>query len=238
MSYEENALIEAKKWAEKMKKKPSLWDQASKGVQNRVNQWIPVSVHQAITSAMKQMSMIVMTGSEWTTQKPIADVPFRSRELLVEETINFYKKSASLSGAGTGAGGIFLGLADFPILLSFKFKMLFEIMNTYGFDVRKPEERLFILYVFQIAFSSSKSRLNLMSVIEDWDGFVKGLEIDLEHTDWQTWQQEYRDYIDLAKMFQLVPGIGMVVGAVANYHLVDELGTAAKNACRLRLLNK
>jgi hypothetical protein len=40
------------------------------------------------------------------------------------EKLNFYKKAAAASGAGTGAGGILLGLADFPLLLSLKMKFL------------------------------------------------------------------------------------------------------------------
>ena len=30
--------------------------------------------------------------------------------------------------------------------------------------------------------------------------------------DWRTFQQEYRDYIDLAKLAQMLPGVGAVVG--------------------------
>ncbi|HEX8505766.1 MAG TPA: EcsC family protein, partial [Hymenobacter sp.] len=44
----------------------------------------------------------------------------------------------------------------------------------------------------------------------------------------------YRDYIDLAKMAQLVPVIGAAVGAVANYRLIEQLGETAMNCYRLR----
>ena len=56
--------------------------------------------------------------------------------------------------------------------------------------------------------------------------------------DWREFQQEYRDHIDFVKMLQLVPGIGAVVGALANYNLLDQLGETAKNCYRLRLLNE
>ncbi|EIJ81944.1 hypothetical protein PB1_03355 [Bacillus methanolicus PB1] len=49
-------------------------------------------------------------------------------------------------------------------------------------------------------------------------------------------QQKYRDYIDFVKMLQPVPGVGAVVGAFANYNLLDHLGEMAMNAYRLRLL--
>jgi hypothetical protein len=52
--------------------------------------------------------------------------------------------------------------------------------------------------------------------------------------DWRTFQLEYRDYIDIAKLLQLVPFIGAPVGAYVNHRLTEKLGKAAMNAYRLR----
>ena len=51
-------------------------------------------------------------------------------------------KIAAAEGAGTGAGGILLGLADFPLLLGIKIKFLFDAATLYGFDTSDKEERL------------------------------------------------------------------------------------------------
>ncbi|MNH47586.1 EcsC protein family protein [compost metagenome] len=56
--------------------------------------------------------------------------------------------------------------------------------------------------------------------------------------DWETFQKEYRDAIDFRKMLQMVPGIGAVAGAWANYSILEELGETAMNAYRLRRLNE
>ena len=74
-----------------------------------------------------------------------------------------------VEGAGTGAGGILLGLADFPLLLSIKMKFLFEAAAVYGFNTKEYEERLFILHVFQLAFSSDEIRKETLKVMEHWD---------------------------------------------------------------------
>jgi len=58
----------------------------------------------------------------------------------------------------------------------------------------------------------------------------------MESFNWRTFQQEYRDHIDLAKMAQLIPVIGAVVGFVVNYQLMLRLGEFAMNAYRMRLL--
>ena len=94
-----------------------------------------------------------------------------------------------------------LGLVDFPLLLSIKMKFLFEAAAVYGFDTNEYEERLFILHVFQLAFSSDETRKETLSIIENWEE----KKLWIAEMDWRDFQQEYRDYIDLVKMFQLIP---------------------------------
>jgi hypothetical protein len=72
------------------------------------------------------------------------------------------------------------------------------------------------------------------SLLKNWDEFSKTLAKDSNQLDWRSFQQEYRDYIDLAKLMQLVPGIGAVVGAYVNHRLTDQLGETAMNAYRMR----
>ncbi|RYD04794.1 hypothetical protein N752_12780 [Desulforamulus aquiferis] len=141
-----------------------------------------------------------------------------------------------MEGAGTGAGGIFLGLADFPLLLGLKIKFLFEVASLYGFDVKDYRERLYILHLFQLAFSSETRRAASYRKILNWQETLKGFppELKLESIDWQLFQQEYRDHIDLVKMLQLIPGFGAVVGLCANYTLMNKLGETAINGYRLR----
>ncbi|MGR5962228.1 EcsC family protein [Bacillus paranthracis] len=90
----------------------------------------------------------------------------------------------------------------------------------------------FILHVFQLAFSSDEHRKEIWKAIETWDTEEEN------HMDWEKFQTEYRDYIDLAKMLQLVPIIGAPVGAYANYQLLQRLGEVTMNCYRMRLLNK
>ena len=233
--YERNALRELMLWKEKMKKEPSFSSDMTKGLQNKMNNLVPDKVQNLISDSIKNMVKIVLTGSEFTSKVPLTNASLEQREELVRESIEFYRKAATVSGAGTGASGLLVGLADFPILLSLKIKLLFEIASIYGFDVKNYKERLYILYVFQLAFSSDKRRIEIYKQISNWNEYVKDLPEDVDSFDWKTFQQEYRDYIDLAKMLQLVPGIGLVVGAYANYKLLNKLGDTALNAYRLRV---
>ena len=86
-----------------------------------------------------------------------------------------------------------------------------------------------------MAFSSQEHRRNIYAKMHDWDNKKQQLPDDINQFDWRNFQQEYRDYIDLAKMAQLIPGIGAVVGVVVNYKLINQLGKTAMNAYRMRL---
>ena len=72
----------------------------------------------------------------------------------------------------------------------------------------------------------------------EWDKKKELLPDDIHQFNWRDFQQEYRDYIDLAKMAQLIPGIGAVVGFVVNYRLIKKLGHTAMNAYRTRYFEK
>ncbi|GAA0182377.1 EcsC family protein [Clostridium sediminicola] len=222
-------------WKKKMSKKPSIINTFTTGTQKKFNNLVPENIHKIVTAAIKNMVKAVLVGSEFTSTPELKNMTFKKREDLVREKLDFYKKTATVSGAGTGVGGIVLGMADFPILLSLKMKFLFDAASFYGFDVRDYRERLFILHIFQLAFSSQKKRSEVYKKVLEWDKYAKSLPLDINVFDWRSFQQEYRDYMDIAKMLQMVPVIGAAFGAYANYRLVEKLGETAMNAYRMRI---
>ena len=232
--YTKQAQFELQIWKKGILKEPSYTDLLAKSIQNRVNNIIPEKVHQAITVTIQKMVQLVLFGSSYSTSLPLVDQSLIYREAHVKRQIEIYKKTASAEGAITGAGGILLGLADFPILLGIKIKFLFEVSALYGYDVKDYRERLYILYVFQLAFSSRKRQREVFEYLSKWNTYQKTLPSNVEEFDWRTFQQEYRDYIDLAKMAQLIPVIGAAVGAIANYKLIGKLGLTAMNCYRMR----
>jgi uncharacterized protein (DUF697 family) len=233
-SYEEKVLMELAAWQRKMQKNPSFTDRLSKRMQNKINGFIPEKVHKAITVTLEKMFKAVLFGARYTNPKALTAGSLVFQEAYVKQRIKFYQNTASAEGAVTGAGGILMGLADFPIFIVIKMKLLFEIASFYGFDVKDYRERLYILYIFQLAFSSQQRRNELYMRVSNWDSYVSRLPENADEFDWRSFQQEYRDYIDLAKMAQLIPVIGAAVGAIANYKLVAKLGETAMNCYRMR----
>lgn len=236
-AYHNNAEAALRKWQTEMLRNPGFLNSISKKIQTKINTWIPEKVHRVVTSTMKQMIKAVLFTAKYSTAKANTDASFKQAEQMVQERIAFYKNTAAIEGGITGAGGILLGLADFPILLSLKLKLLFDIAALYGFDVNDYKERVYILHIFELTFSSHVHRKKIYLKMADWETYSKTLPEDINLFDWRPFQQEYRDYIDLAKMAQLVPVIGAPVGFIANYGLVKKLGTTAMNAYRMRIFS-
>jgi hypothetical protein len=227
---------ELKAWQKKMLRNPSLLNRLSKNLQTKINSWIPEKIHQGITASIKQMIRVVLFGAKYTTAKPSLVESLQAREVAVLKKIETYRTTAAVEGGITGAGGLLLGLADFPILLGLKIKLLFDIASLYGFDLEDYKERVYLLHIFELTFSSDIHRKRIYVEMADWDKRSKDLPEDINQFDWRNFQQEYRDYIDLAKMAQLLPVVGAPVGAIVNYRMIKKLGVTSMNAYRMRLL--
>ena len=231
--YEARVLAEAEAWRERQLRRPGLWDMTTRATQDRINRLIPERVHQIVTSGVELTTRGIMAGAEWTTAKPLLHGDLRTREDLIRTRIDLYRTTASAEGGVAGAGGFLLAAADFPALLAIKVKLLVEIGALYGHSGKSLPERLYLLRIFQMAFSSARHRPEALSALE---AAGRGLHQPdrIQDFDWRKFQLEYRDYIDLAKLAQLIPVIGAPVGAVVNWRLTTRLATTAMNAYRLR----
>lgn len=238
--YEEQVRRELRRWEMEVLQPPGFFERTSKKVQTKINDLIPAQIHQGLTAAVKGIVKSVLFGMDYIPKGlPQLSLTLVERDDKASELINAYKKIAAAEGAGAGAGGFVLGMVDFPALIAIKMKFLFELAHVYGYSTRDYRERMFLLHVFQLAFSSQMKRPALYAAIADWERTAEQWPPDgqeLQHIDWEQFQREYRDSIDLRKMLQLVPGIGAVVGAWANYGLLDDLGTVGVNCFRMRVL--
>jgi EcsC protein family len=218
--YEIQVRKELAAWQKKMRSRPSLFSKLSKKVQGKINSWIPEKVHKAITVTIKQLIRGVLFGAKYTTGEPTLYISFEEQEAAILKKIENYRTTAAVEGGITGGAGILLGLADFPILIGIKLKLLFEIGNLYNFDMDDYKERVYLLHIF------------------DWETKKQQLPDSIHQFDWRNFQQEYRDYIDIAKLAQLIPVIGAPVGVIVNYRLIKKLGKTAMNAYRMRLVER
>jgi len=224
------------RWRADVLKPPSAFDRAARGVQGRINRIIPEQVHAAVTTVIEGMTRTILTGVDLTTAQPLIGADLAERDRRATEAIDGYRKTAAVEGGVAGAGGFWLALADFPALLVIKIKLLFDLSAIYGHEGDRFEERLYVLALFQLAFSGADHRAAVFHGLEDWDH--REHPADFAHFDWRAFQREYRDYIDLAKMAQMIPVVGAPIGAFVNWRLLERLGRTAMNGYRMRWLER
>lgn len=219
-------------WRDEVLRPPGPLNGLARATQRRINRLIPEKVHAAITTAIEGMTRGMLVGSDFMTGAPRAGLSLDERRVLSAKAIDGWKKTAAVEGGVTGAGGFLAAAADFPLLMSFKIKLLFEIAAVFGHDGTQLPERLFILRIFELAFSDAEHRAAVMEAMQDWD--AKTHPAHLDDFDWRAFQQQYRDHIDLAKLAQFLPVVGAPLGAIVNWRLVERLGHTAVMAYRMR----
>lgn len=221
-------------WRASITRPPGPLGGLARKAQVKINQIIPEKVHAAITTAMEGLTRGILTGSDFMTGSPLHGLTLDERRARAAAAIDGWKKTASVEGGVTGAGGFLAAAADFPLLMSFKIKLLFEIAAIFGHDGTDLDERLYILHIFELAFSDAGHQARVLAAMDDWGARRAERPGSLEAFDWRAFQQQYRDHIDLAKLAQLLPVIGAPVGAVVNWRLVEHLGRTAVMAYRMR----
>lgn len=159
----------------------------------------------------------------------------QEQEELVGKRIEFYKNTAAVGGGITGAGGILLGFADFPILIGLELKMLFDICSMYGFNVKDYKERVYILHIFELASSHVHRRKVYLEMV-DWDTKSEIFSGRYPPVRLAQFSAGIPQLHRPAKMAQLLPIIGAPVGFMVNSRLIKKLGKTAMNAYRMRLL--
>ncbi|HZV84542.1 MAG TPA: EcsC family protein [Brevundimonas sp.] len=225
-------------WRARMLKRPGLWDKATRGTQARINRMIPERVHAIVTAGVEAMTKGILFGSDLIQTRPPAEGSLAAREVRARAMIRTYRNTAGVEGGVAGAGGFVLAAADFPALMAIKVRMLGDVVGAYGWGGGDTlRERLFLLHIFHLAFASAQRRPEALAALEAWIAGVDQPETMTEY-DWRRFQIEYRDYIDLAKLAQLIPVVGAPIGAVVNWRLVDRLGETAMMACRMRWLGE
>ncbi|KOP68137.1 ecsC [Bacillus sp. FJAT-18019] len=241
MNYEQEIQKEIADWEQTLFKPPGWLEKTSKSIGSRINHWIPPKVHSIITTTIRSIVRTALFGAEYTPSRPVQKrLQLESADQEAKELFALYQKIAVAEGAGTGAGGIMLSMVDFPALIAIKMKFLFEMAHVYGYDTKHFSERVFILKVFQMTFSGPENRARLLDSIKRWHNEKEQWHSEAEYSknmDWETFQIEYRDAMDFRKMLQMVPGIGAIAGAWANYSILEELREFAMNAYRLRRLH-
>lgn len=170
MSYETYVRKELKLWEREVTGNPGRLERMSRSISSQINRRIPQKIHRGITAGIRTMIETIRVGVRFTPKKGLRrGQNLRDMDRLAEERIIKWTQWASAEGAGTGMGGFKLSLVDFPALLSIKLKMLYDLAYIYGFDPNAEDERLFMLYIFQLEYAIERRKRGILETIKTWN---------------------------------------------------------------------
>ncbi|RHW38289.1 EcsC family protein [Lysinibacillus yapensis] len=238
-------LYEIEKW-EKDQKGLFFWEKIGRLPFKLIDKLTPKFIQEKIAVLVNELGSYVQTGgrylinealmikkiSRFTSQPvenitdigklPIQDMISASNKLQSERS-----KLAAVQGATTGFGGIFTLAVDIPVILGMALKTLQEIAIIHGYDPNEKQERVFIIKCLQFASADivgKESILNELSMMHEKRDSAASMISQLKG--WQEVFFTYRDNFGLKKLFQMVPVVGMLFGAIINKGMMDDVAEA------------
>lgn len=216
----------------------------------------PAFIQNKIGMLLDELGQYIQTGGKYLSSEGSLKSYYPNKKLHTLEDIKLFpivqmdeavhklsknrKQLATLQGAGTGIGGIFTLSIDIPLLLGIQLKTLQDIAMCYGYDPNDKEERVYIVKVLQFVSSDivgKQAILKQLSLIDSADEEVKREAIS-EIQGWREVVMTHRDQIGWKKLFQMIPIVGLLVGAFINRSAVNDLAEAGMMLYRKRRIHE
>ena len=218
-------------------------------------------VGEAIRKAISGVVSVCNDAAQWSVRQEAIYGEFRraghametpadvtSLELEdIDRVVGFldakYKGLAAVEGAATGVAGLPGIFVDLPALVTLNLRVIGEYATYYGFDVTVQHERLFAMSVLGLA-SSPKDAAKQVAMAQlvriARDVAMRRTWTSLEeHAFVQVIQQIARAVgvrLTKAKLAQVVPAVGAVVGSGFNAYYTGRVCEAAYYLYRERFL--
>ena len=233
-----------------------FWEKIGRLPFKLLDKMTPAFIQNKIGVLLDELGQYVQTGGKYLssvaslksyyTQKNVQTLEdvkllrIADMDQAVSKLATNRKQLATLQGAGTGVGGIFTLSIDIPLLLGIQLKTLQDIAMCYGYDPNDKEERIYIVKVLQFVSSDivgKKAILQQLSLMDAPDEGMKR-EVISELQGWREVVMTHRDQIGWKKLFQMIPIVGLLVGAFINRSAVGDLAEAGMMLYRKRRINE
>lgn len=153
---------------------------------------------------------------------------------------------ATLQGAGLGIGGVMLAVADVPILLFSHLQLLIRVGMSAGFDLRAPAERPFLLGLLKLGYclADGEARREALDELgERMDLYLDEADREPDEVARAVFLRSLGAFTDkigpllLRRRFgSMMPVLGSLFGAGANYTLTRDVGEAGRHTLAKRFL--
>jgi hypothetical protein len=138
---------------------------------------------------------------------------------------------AVAEGAVTGVGGAITTAIDVPLLFASALRTILRIGYCYGYPADAPTDRFFNLGILTIATAGSLAmRLQRLDQLRDLE------KILVEETQVDLIRSELLSFLFQLEVFEEVPGIGVISGAVLNLNFMHHVDVTARRVFQERWL--
>lgn len=252
----EQELLEIEKW-EKDQKDLWFWEKIARIPFAILDKITPKVVHKYLGKILDELGGYIQNGGKYLVSEKsilekysaklhlpeeelqlqdISKISIKNMNELSESMKELYISTATLQGATTGIGGIFTLAIDIPLVLGMSLKVLQEMAICYGYDPNEKSERIFIVKCLQFA---SADYVGKKAILEDLIATTHN-ELDAERNSisqiqgWREVLMNYRDNYGWKKLFQVVPVIGIVFGALINRSTINDVAETGQMLYRKR----
>jgi EcsC protein family len=152
-------------------------------------------------------------------------------DLLAKQISAASQVWASIEGAATGAGGIITTALDMPLLFILALRTILRIGHCYGYTLEGRYEQRFVLGVLITATSGTletkRTRLAQLEELED---------VLFEESQLEILSEEAFSLLFQLEIFEEIPGIGAVSGALLNLGFIRRVDRTARRIFQERWL--
>ena len=157
--------------------------------------------------------------------------PLEDCDRLARKVGDSARGFGTIEGALTGAGGVFTSLLDIPLLFGLSLRTIIKVGHCYGFPLDQPNDRAFVLGILAAALTNSRERkVRILTRLREIE------ELMLEETEENILVEEAASLIFQIEVFEDVPGIGAVSGALLNHSVLRRVERTARRVFQERWL--
>lgn len=157
---------------------------------------------------------------------------------LADGVRNWAMGISGVEGAATGAGGAVTMAADIGAVIVLAFRTIHKIAMCYGYEVDNDKEKEFVLNILSVSGANNlrekKEALIALKVNEKVQS--KMVEAILMNDLVKKVSKQLGINLSKRKAMQLIPGIGMTIGAAVNISYIKDIAEAAKRTYQKRWL--
>jgi hypothetical protein len=205
----------------------------------------PPIVHKKLGQLLDELGSYIQTGGQYlvneakmlekfsvSSVEQIAHMPLEVMDRVCNELIESRVSFAQYQGATTGVGGLFTLAIDIPALLGLALKTLQEIAITYGYDPKEKKERIFIVKCLQFTSADIVGKKAILEQLTSFSNDQQQVFSQLQG--WREVIMTFRDQFGWKKLFQFVPIVGIIFGAMFNKMFIENITETGKMLYRKR----